>query len=854
MNKNVEAVFEKKSYALTVNTDGEGSVSKRVIQQKSKDYKYGTVVELTANPDQGWKFVEWQGDLTGTDNPAQITVDNPKEVTAVFERKEFNVSTSVEGSGSISLSPDQQSYEYNSTVQLEAKPAEGYKFVEWKGDISATTNPYELTVAEDKSVTAVFEKKSYNLTINTQGEGSVAEKVVQTKSTSYDHGSTVELTANPAQGWKFVEWQGDLTGTDNPKQITVDNPKEVTAVFERKSYSLSVNTQGQGTITKSPDQSEYQYNTSVDLTANPAEGWKFVKWTGDTTSTKSSITMTVNMNKNVEAVFEKKTYALSVNTNGDGTVTKDPDQTSYEHGTMVDLTANPATGWKFVEWTGGGTASSDNPQTITMSKDTSLTAVFEKKSYKLVVNSNGNGSVTKTPDQSTYEHGSTIELEAIADQGYRFIEWSEGISSTDNPVELIINQETTVTATFDKKLFYLADNGVTVTCKDAEVGDTGTVGGITYTKRSADQITTTNAAKTCTSGITDMSSMFSGANSFNQDIGSWDVSSVTDMSGMFNGARSFNQDIGSWDVSSVTGMSYMFWNASSFNQDIGSWDVSNVTDMSGMFSGTNSFNQDIGPWDVSNVTNMESMFESAYAFNQDIGSWDVSSVTGMSYMFQDAGSFDQNIGSWDVSNVTNMESMFESATTFNQDISGWDVSSVTDMSRMFQDAGSFDQNIGSWDVSSVNNMVKMFKGAGDFNEDIGPWNVSNVTNMGSMFRNAGSFNQDIGPWDVSNVRDMWSMFQDARSFNQDISSWNVSSVGDMDRMFEGADAFNQDIAPWDVSGVKQMDSMFFDASSFNQDLTGWCVDLISSEPYNFNGGSSALVESNEPKWGTCPSQ
>ena len=58
--------------------------------------------------------------------------------------------------------------------------------------------------------------------------------------------------------------------------------------------------------------------------------------------------------------------------------------------------------------------------------------------------------------------------------------------------------------------------------------------------------------------VTDMSSMFSGADSFNGDISPWDVSSVTDMSGMFADADSFNGDISPWDVSGVTDMSGMF--------------------------------------------------------------------------------------------------------------------------------------------------------------------------------------------------------------------------------------------------------------------------------------------------------
>ncbi len=129
-----------------------------------------------------------------------------------------------------------------------------------------------------------------------------------------------------------------------------------------------------------------------------------------------------------------------------------------------------------------------------------------------------------------------------------------------------------------------------------------------------------------------------------------DLSSVTDMGNMFSGASSFDGDLGSWDVSSVTTMGSMFNEATSFNQDISGWDVSSVTDMSTMFGGAESFNQDIGSWDVSSVTNMESMFESATSFNQDLGQWDVSSVTDLRRMFAGTAisptNYDRIIISW----------------------------------------------------------------------------------------------------------------------------------------------------------------------------------------------------------------
>ena len=256
-----------------------------------------------------------------------------------------------------------------------------------------------------------------------------------------------------------------------------------------------------------------------------------------------------------------------------------------------------------------------------------------------------------------------------------------------------------------------------------------------------------------------------------------DLSGVTDMSQMFAGADSFNGDVSPWDVSGVADMSKMFLYTDSFNGDIPEWDVSGVTDMYAMFAYAYSFNGDIPEWDVSGVTDMPWMLSGAYSFSGDISEWSVSGVTDMSGVFAFADSFNGDISPWDVSSVTDMSQMFAGADSFNSDLSPWDVSSVTDMSGMFAVADSFNGDIPEWDVSGVTDMYAMFAGADSFNGDISEWDVSGVTDMSQMFFDATSFNGDISEWDVSGVTDMSEMFLDAASFIQNLGRWYITLDG-----------------------------------------------------------------------------
>ena len=195
-----------------------------------------------------------------------------------------------------------------------------------------------------------------------------------------------------------------------------------------------------------------------------------------------------------------------------------------------------------------------------------------------------------------------------------------------------------------------------------------------------------------------MESAFSGASSMEYAAtDAPDLSGVTDMSSMFAGARTFDGNISNWNVSQVTDMSSMFAGARTFDGNISNWNVSQVTDMSSMFAGAGAFDGNISNWNVSQVTDMSYMFSSASNFNQPLNGWDVSAVTTMSSMFSSTP-FNQHLNDWNVSSVTDMSDMFYFDFNFDKPLNNWNVSAVTDMSNMFKFAIGFDQNLGNWYV------------------------------------------------------------------------------------------------------------------------------------------------------------
>ena len=149
----------------------------------------------------------------------------------------LTISSSPAEGGKITMSPQVPNHPEGSQVTLTPEPNENWVFKQWEGDATGSTTPLQITMTSNKAITGVFVKRDYPLNIKIEGEGTVEEKIVPNPSgKEYPHGTTVELTPKPKGGWEFVGWDGSITGSDAPKKISVDSPKNVIAKFKRKNY------------------------------------------------------------------------------------------------------------------------------------------------------------------------------------------------------------------------------------------------------------------------------------------------------------------------------------------------------------------------------------------------------------------------------------------------------------------------------------------------------------------------------------------------------------------------------------------------------------------------------------------
>ena len=216
----LQGEIEGTFYTLTTNVDATmGEVTGNAGQ-----YLEGTEATITAVPAVGHKFVNWTvGEETLTDNPLTLTINSDLTVTANFVAlPQYTITATVNDAAMGTVEGAGKYYE-GETVTLKATANTGHEFVDWNNGATEATLTFVAT--KDSAVVANFKKLSYTVALatNDEAKGTVAG------AGTYEYGAEVEITATPTAGYELLYWSD--RSTDNPRTITVDGNKALSAYF-----------------------------------------------------------------------------------------------------------------------------------------------------------------------------------------------------------------------------------------------------------------------------------------------------------------------------------------------------------------------------------------------------------------------------------------------------------------------------------------------------------------------------------------------------------------------------------------------------------------------------------------------
>ena len=537
-------------HTITVTTEGGGTAS-----ASSAKAVVGTEIRLTAKPDEGYRFKEWEvmsGNVTIKDDKFTMPSANV-EVKAVFEKDapaptEFIVTVTSGGNGTASASPAKAAA--GTEITLTATPNTGYHFKEWQvisGNVTIKDDKF-LMPDSNVEVKAIFEEDAppvptdpakpnisvtgtytYNGSVHTATvsgydpatmdiSGNTATDAgdytvrVTSKTGKWADGSTDAVTAAWSIGKATQEApngligvaptteggsDGKITGVDATMEYRAESETIYTACTGIEIENLSAGnyfvryaednnhfaspdaevTVGEGkpladfTITfngnggsGSMEPVTVKAGTNYILPAcgftAPADQ-EFKAWEIGGAEYKVGDSYTVDRDTEIKALWENSvitptTYTVTVGNDGNGTGTATPSTAAT--GTEITLTATPKEGYHFKEWQviSGGVTIKDN-KFLMPSSNVEVRAIFEKDAppvpteFTITVKTDGNGTASASHAKAVV--GTEIRLTATPNTGYHFKEWQvespAGLVITNNQFTMP-NDNVEVKAIFEK--------------------------------------------------------------------------------------------------------------------------------------------------------------------------------------------------------------------------------------------------------------------------------------------------------------------------------------------------------------------------------------------------------------------
>jgi len=510
-NYSIRATFEQAEatfYTLTVGVAGSGSTTPTAGQHT---YGAGAVVSISATPSGGYHFVNWTGNVGSVANvnaaSTTITMNGNYSITANFEQTVvtyYTLTMAVTGNGSTSPPLGQHAYAAATPVPIVATPAGGYQFVNWTAPAGSFTNASSAVTtftmpAQNVTVTAHFVVAvPYTLTMGITGSGSTSPAVGPH---TYTGGTPVPISVSPAAGYYFSHWTataGSFTNASSATTSFIMPAQNVTVTanlvegppFPPGQYTLTMAVAGSGSTSPAVGPHTYSAGTPVPIIATPAGGYQFVNWTAPAGSfaNANSATTTFTMpaqNVTVTAHFAPtQTYTLTMAVNpGVGGTTTPTGTSPYTAGTVVNIQAVAAAGYRFVNWTApAGSFANPNSAATTFTMPTqnvTVTANFVPVySLTMAVAPGGSGTATDLTGASPYTAGTVVNIQAVATAGYTFTNWTApagtlGSATAATTTFTMPAQAVTVTAHFQLAPTYALTMAVTPPSSGTATDQTG---------------------------------------------------------------------------------------------------------------------------------------------------------------------------------------------------------------------------------------------------------------------------------------------------------------------------------------------------------------------------------------------
>ena len=401
---------------------------------------------LTVPQKSGYTFMGWFDEpeggrqYTNADGTSlSVWLEFSNKTLYAQWKKNCDVVLSKNVSSAGSVSGDGTYVEGSSVTVKATTTTTGYTFLGWyeNGSKVSSNQNYTFTISKNKTLEAKWRINNYSVYVakNISVAGSISGDG------NYDHGTSVTVIATTNEGYTFLGWyeNGSMVSSNVSYTFTAASNKSFEARWQINNHTVSTtqNLSAAGTVSGGGN---YDYGTSITVTATTNKGYTFQGWYEDGVEVSLNASYTFVLSdgdKTLEARWKADILSISLTTNGiEGCSVRGGG--NYDYGSSVTVTARDNGSCRFIGWYENDTrVSSSTDYTFTAKKDRSLVA---KWGYTVTV-SNENSNAGSVSETETYEVGDSATISAVASRGYDFIGWYEGdvLASSDINYTFIVS-------------------------------------------------------------------------------------------------------------------------------------------------------------------------------------------------------------------------------------------------------------------------------------------------------------------------------------------------------------------------------------------------------------------------------